>query len=93
MSNRCVVTVIKSYGDLPRSEAIINGVVSAEMKRIKDERDFAEWRLQNRRKQQRVESTFSYDVKPSTGLIRFMEQLVGMAILIREERRCSNENY
>lgn len=87
MTNQCVVTVIKSYGDTPCSDTIINGVVSAEIKRIRDERDFAEWRVQNCHKKQRIESTFSYDVQPSRGLQRVAEQFIGLVMLLNEERR------
>lgn len=90
MSNkRGLVTVIRSYGDENVSDAIVHGVVSAEMKRMQDERDFAKWCVNNY-KRQRVEGEFCYDVSPTKGIVRFLEQVVGVIVLLNEERRAAH---
>lgn len=90
MSNkRGLVTVIHSYGDEDVSDAIVRGIVSAEMRRMQDDLDFARWCL-NKRRSEKISSRFVYDVRPSRGVVRFYEQLVGLLILIADERRTSN---
>ena len=86
-SRRAVVTVIKRYGDEYISDSIITGMVSDEIKRIQAENYFMRKRLNDMYKDDLIEASFAYNIKPSTGMKRFMERLVGLVVLLNEERR------
>ena len=89
-NQRGVVTVIKQYGDPSLSTAIITGVVAPEFKRIQAENHFMAERLSAFNKAYLDDFKRTCPIKPSKGLVRFVEQVLGLYVMFKDERRQSN---
>ena len=87
MSQRAMVTVLRSYGDRGISDAIMRGVVSREIKMMQAERDM----LRKRRKediQAKIDAANArYAIRPENPLKKGLEQIIGLIILLYQWRR------
>lgn len=94
MSNRrSVVTFVKQYGDPEIAQSIITGAVSEEMKRIQAENHFMSGRLSAFNKAYLDDFKRTCVIKPSKGLVKFAEQVLGLYVMFRDERRQNNASY
>ena len=92
-NQRGVVTVIRQYGDSELSTAIITGVVSKEVKRIQAENHFTAKRLSAFNKAYLDDFKRKCVIKPSKGLVKFVEQVLGLYVMFRDERRQNNASH
>ena len=87
MSQRALVTVVRSRGDVAISDAIIRGVVSREIRLMQAERDMLRQKRRDDLPAKIAEARARYAIKPENPVRRAFEQCMALITLLTEWHR------
>lgn len=79
--------VIKTYGDVDMSRAIVNGMESRELNRLRAESEFHKHKDTKKYKKMIAEAQRKYAVKPPNRLQQWFWGNIGLIALLLDERR------
>jgi len=93
MSQRALVTVVHSHGDMTISDAIIRGVVAKEIRKIQAERDLMRLRQRDDIAVKIAAANERYAIKPESRIRRAFETVLALGVLLYEYYRGDRNVY
>ena len=87
MSQRAMVTVVRGYGDSGIFDAIMQGVVSREIRLMQAERDMLRKRKKEDIQMKIAMANERYAIRPENPVRRMIEQAIGFLVELYQWRR------